>query len=272
MSGIPPEIIDHYGSLYEERVRLTDPLGIVEWLRTLEILDRVLPDTPQRILDVGGGPGRYAHHLAGRGHEVHLIDPVRRHVDQALEGPLASAVVGDAADLGHPDGWFDAVLMLGPLYHLPDRIDRMDALGEARRVLRPGGVLVAAGVSRFASVLDGLDRGFIDDPRFRDIMAGDLDTGRHLNPTGNPEYFTTGYFHHPEELAGELSDAGFGEVEVLAVESIAWVATDLDQRVNDAAARRILTDLLRRLEREPSLLGASPHLLALGRRPTPAEI
>jgi len=263
VEDVPPEVIAHY-ERFDEASRLTDAEGFLEWDRTIDILSRHLPPPPARILDVGGGPGRYAHHLARNGYRVDLIDPVLRHVDRARRGPLAGAEVGDARRLDHADRAFDAVLLMGPLYHLQDRADRLQALAEARRVLRPGGVVAAAGISRYASALDGLDRGLVDDPRFRDILAGDLRDGLHENPTGDIEYFTTAYLHHPDELHAELETAGFTGVAVLAVEGVGWVAGDLELRRRDPERWRILLDLLRSLEREPSLLGASPHLLALG--------
>jgi ubiquinone/menaquinone biosynthesis C-methylase UbiE len=263
MSDVPPEILHHYDG-FDEHGRLTDGFGRLEWDRTLEILGRVLPPPPARILDVGGGPGRYAHHFAETGYEVHLIDPVPKHVARASDGPLASATLGDARRLPHSAEAFDAVLMLGPLYHLPDRSDRLGALREAHRVLKPGGPVAVAAISRFASSIDGLDRGFIDDPGFSRIVTGDLDDGRHINDTGNPEYFTTAFFHHPTELSNELLSAGFSEVHVLAVEGIGWADRDLDGRRCDPDRWATLLGLIRRLEREPSLLGASPHLLGLG--------
>jgi ubiquinone/menaquinone biosynthesis C-methylase UbiE len=265
MTGLPPEILDHYDR-YDERARLTDALGRLEWDRTLEILARVLPPPPARVLDVGGGPGRYSHHLTMLGYEVHLIDPVPKHVAQAREGPLASAELGDALSLDHDDTTFDAVLLLGPLYHLPDDADRLRALLEAHRVLLPGGRVAVAAISRFAPAIDGLDRGFFEDATFREILAGDLRDGRHHNRSGRLEHFTTAYFHQPEELEAEMLQAGFRAVEVLGVEGIGWADRDLENRRHDPDRWDLLMDLLRQLEGEQSLLGASPHLLGVGRR------
>jgi ubiquinone/menaquinone biosynthesis C-methylase UbiE len=81
------------------------------------------------------------------------------------------------------------------------------ALREARRILKPKGVLIAAAISRFASLIDGLARGFFCDSDFRKIVASDLATGQHRNPTSQTAYFTTAYFHRPEELAAEVREA-----------------------------------------------------------------
>ena len=89
-----------------------------------------------------------------------MVDLTPLHVERALE--LASgdftAALGDARALAAPDGSFDVVLLLGPLYHLLEREDRLCALAEARRVVPTGGLVAAAAISRFASLLDGLMR------------------------------------------------------------------------------------------------------------------
>ncbi len=264
---IRPEIDRHYSELFDESERLIgDAFNRLELIRTKEIIERYLPDSPSRILDVGGGPGVYSVWLAELGHEVELIDPVERHVEQALAAGVPVAHLGTAAALEYPDETFDHVLLLGPLYHLQERTDRLVALEEAGRVLKPGGLVFAAAITRFASAIDGLYNGFIDHDEFERIAYTDLETGRHINTVGDPRYFTTSYFHRPDELRDELEAAGFGDVELLAVEGVSWAAPDLEERVDDPGKLASLLDLMRRLETEPSLLGASPHFLGVGHR------
>src|SRR5262249_2900536 len=179
-----------YYALGLERDRLANGTGALEFARTRELLERYLPPPPAVVADVGGGPGRYAIWLAERGYRVHLVDPIAMHVEQAKTAArdrpgtaLASAEVGDARNLRLPDASADAVLLLGPLYHLPERADRLRALAEARRVCRPGGVVFAAAISRFASTLDGLRSGYLEDPAFAAVAAADRQSGRHRNPT-----------------------------------------------------------------------------------------
>jgi SAM-dependent methyltransferase len=207
------------------------------------------------------------------GYEVHLYDPVPLHVAQAEEAsraqpahPIASCTIGDARALGRPDDGTDAVLLLGPLYHLVERADRLAALREVRRVLRPGGTLVAAAISRFASALDGLRSRYLDDPAFAAIALRDLADGQHRNPTGHPAYFTTAFFHHPDELRQEVTDAALTGVQLLAVEGPAWLLQDFDAHWDDPGRRERLLDVVRRVEADPSLLGASAHLLAVARK------
>ena len=246
--------------------------GALELRRTQDILTRRLPPSPAVVLDVGGGPGVYALWLSERGYTVHLVNMAASHIDQARAAAaargvtLASATVGDARRLDLPDGSADAVLLLGPLYHLTERSDREEALREAARALRPGGVVVAAVISRFASLLDGLRAGYLDQPAFAAIVRQDLADGQHRNPTRDPRWFTTAYFHRPEEPATEMRMAGLQYLGTLAVEGPAWLLPDVEARLADPARAAQLMDALRSVEEEPSLAGASAHLLALGRK------
>jgi SAM-dependent methyltransferase len=269
---LPAEALAHYGTGYE-RERLAEGMSRLESARSQALLRRYLPPAPAVVLDIGGGPGAYATWLAREGYRVHLLDAVPLHVEQAREAsarqpdaPFA-AEVGDARDLPYGDRTTDAVLLFGPLYHLTDRDDRLRALSEVGRVLRPGGVFLAAAISRFASLVDGLKHGFLGDPAFRQILAHDLEDGQHRNPDDRPYYFTTAFFHHPRELSQEISDAGLELEALLAVEGPAMILPDLDAWWQDEERRIQLLALIARVEAEPSLLGVSPHLMAIGRRP-----
>jgi SAM-dependent methyltransferase len=269
---IPSEILDYYRDGKEEQ-RLTSSLGRLERIRTWEILERLLPAAPSRVLDIGGGTGVYALPLASRGYRVHLIDPVPLHIERARslseksETPLESAAIGDARSLGLPEARFDAVLLFGPLYHLIDRSDRIDALAEARKVLVPGGLLLSAYISRFASACDGIRGGSLRDAAFAAIVARDLREGIHQNSTDRSEWFTTAYFHRPDEIRPEIEEAGLRFEGLIAVEGPGWMNQDLDTWLDDAIAQERLLRVLRLVETEPSLMGASAHLIASARRP-----
>ncbi len=256
----------------EEADRLTVGVGPLEFARTQEIVLRYLPPTPAVILDIGGGGGVYSRWLTGLGYDVHLIDASPVLIDRARrlaeKDPTRSPgnmTVGDARQLDFPDNFADGVLLLGPLYHLTERADRIMALQEAQRVLKSGSVIIAAVISRFASLLDGLSRR-IDDPLFDRIVEQDLHNGQHRNPTGKPEYFTTAFFHHPDELPLEMADAGFFCERVLPVEGPGWLVQDFPERWRDPQMRERLLNAVRWTEPEPSLLGLSAHLLGIGYR------
>jgi ubiquinone/menaquinone biosynthesis C-methylase UbiE len=254
-----------------DQERLFGGSGSLELTRTQELLLRFLPDPPADILDVGGGPGTYASWLANAGYHVHLIDPIPLHVEQAAEAAVAqpdhpfTAAIGDARALEAPDTTCDAVLLLGPLYHLTERSDRITALSEAQRVLRPGGVVLAVGISRFGSLLDALRQGVLNDPEARSIIERALGDGQHRNPGMEryPGWFTTAYFHLPGELADEVTESGLALEALLGIEGPGGFVGD---GWKDPEQRPHILHAARAVEAEPSLLGLSAHILAVARK------
>src|SRR5829696_320475 len=216
----------------EERERLAQARGLVEFERTKELLLRRLPDPPSVVADIGGGPGRYSLWLAGRGHRVEHRDLVPLHVEQlrsdAGNRPAIHTAVGDARHLDLGDAAVDAVLLLGPLYHLRRRADRLRALRESRPVLR--------------ELVDVVER-----------------TG--WMPPLAPDSFSA-YCHRPGQLRAELRAAGLQVVDLVSVEGLAFTLDDLEERMADPLARGVVLEAARALERVPELLGIGPHLLA----------
>jgi len=262
-------ILRHYRAIREEE-RITAGLGQLELLRTQTILRRHLPSPPARLLDVGGATGVHAAWLAEDGHDVHVVDLASHHVEMVratLDSLGVTAEVGDARQLALPDSSFDGALLFGPLYHLTDRSDRIQALREARRVVRPGGLVAVAAISRFASLFDGLARGFLFDPEFKPIVDRDLQEGQHRNPHDRPHWFTTAYFHHPHELREEIEEAGLGVVDLVGVEGLGGWLGYLGDRWDTVDGREVILYAAQAVESEPSLLGLSAHLLAIARAP-----
>ena len=270
--SLDPEIAGHYNE-YDEGGRLFRGLGRFELVRVRELLRRSLPSPPAVILDVGGGEGVHALWLAREGYQVHLIDAHSPHVEAARKAssaqpgfPIASCQTGDARRLEESDGSADAVLLFGPLYHLTERRDRLKALREARRVLVDGGRLFAIAVSRFASTFDGFRHGYFEDPRFEEIAARDRRDGQHRNAIRDSRFFTTAYFHRPEDLASEVEEAEFKLIGLFGVQGVARVLSDFDHHWEDEHRREHLLEVVRSLETEPSLLGLSNHIMAVGEK------
>lgn len=263
-AALDPAILAFYRTRYQEDQRLSRSRhGQLEFRRTQQLLRRFLPSPPAALLDVGGGTGVHARWLAQDGYDVVLIDPVAEHV--ALAGAIGSitAHVGDARQLGHENRSVDAVLLLGPLYHLPEARDRQQALREAARVTRAGGLVVAAAIGRYAPLLELAGLGNLDEDtvlEFSNVLA----TGIHLD---DPQGFTSAYFHRPEELAQEMTDAGLHDVLVLGIEgpitaAVDNAAADIAEAVLESAA--LCAQLL---ESDPAFLASNPHLLGIGYAP-----
>ena len=270
MDRDPPDALHAYYELGGERERLASGLGQVELERTKEILNRHIPSPPAVVVDVGGGPGRYARWLAGLGHTVHLRDLVPLHVRQALEdaasdGVEIDAAIGDARDLDLPDGSADAVLLLGPLYHLNQASDRARCLTEARRVLRPGGILFVAAISRWAPRLHAevVARLYREWDNLRAAVPG-LEATGHMPPLYEGSF--TAFCHRPDELRAEIEGAGLECLDLVSVEGIAFALSDLEERLANELDREVLLDAARALERVPELLGLSPHMVATARK------
>lgn len=247
----------------KERDRLASPKGALEFERTKEILRRGLPPAPALIADIGGGPGAYALWLADQGHTVQHRDLLGLHVEQlrTFGHPLIQSATGDAPSLDLGDSSVDAVLLLGPLYHLIERSDRIRALREAGRVVRDGGPIFVAAISRWAPRLDGVlqERLYEVNPQFLAILP-EVERSGALPPVV-PQGFT-GHTHRPGDLADEVAEAGLRLDDLVGVEGLPLSRADLQSRVDDATAWNVLLDAARSIERVPELMGLSPHLIA----------
>ncbi len=257
---VEADIRSYYSTMTETDRLIATGHGQLEHLRTTELLTACLPSPPARVLDVGGGTGVYARWLLALDYQVHLIDLIPEHVATAKslsQSAKLTAAIGDARHLHEPDNSADAVLLLGPLYHLLQHKDRIKALEEARRVLRPGGTVAAAVISRHAALLAAASRGRLDSWQ-RDLALSTLANGRH-----DPRLsFTAAYFHTPEEAVTECEEAGFHDVTVHAIEGPMWAA--LKTNSNPSATTDLLDSALvcaRAVEQDPALLSASAHLL-----------
>ncbi len=262
------EVLNYYNSGVE-LTRLESSVSQLEKARTQDIISRYLNKKSLKILDIGGASGAYAYWLKGLGHEVHLIDPAPGNIELAKKSSadtgltLDAILLGNALQLPYEGELFDMVLCLGPLYHLTEQQDRVQALNEIKRVSKPGAVIFCAAISQYASMLDGFSRDLVADPAFITIMQQDLENGQHRNTTGKFDYFTTAFFHHPGQLADEITASGLQLKTVLPVESFGWMLHDFDIQWSREETRNLLLDSIRKVERDTTLLGISAHLIGI---------
>ena len=245
----------------------------MEFAVTLRAVTEHAPRPPAAVLDLGGGPGRYALALAEQGYDVTLFDLSARCLAFAQQQAaargvrLTRCVQGSATDLSpFADGSFPLVLCLGPFYHLLEAAERQRALDEVRRVLAPSGVLVAAFLSRFAPV------------RFwshhkPEVLLRDLQRDREIIETGvmpftgNPETtWVDAYCERPEAIQPWMEASGFATLAILGAEGISEFAQDKAAALPPEMWADYV-ELNYRLAHEPSLLGTAQHPLYVGRKP-----
>ena len=259
--------------------RLERGLGIVEFHRTKEILSRYI-DKGEVVYDIGGGIGMYAAWLAKKGNEVHLIELAENAVEYAKANIMQDcrfvAETGNALQVNRSDESADVVLLMGPLYHLRDREERLQALREAFRVLKKGDLLVAAGISKFSSMTWALSVygekknenlvEFLDDPVFFNMIKSEMTIGDHIRPKEYPKFIAEAYFTTSEEMKLEIVEVGFVVDKTIAVEGCIWFTPHLQEKWMDEASRERLLDLVRMTETEPEMMGMSPHFLVVARK------
>jgi SAM-dependent methyltransferase len=266
-----------FGEREWERLENPDD-GALEFAVTKHVLARFLPPKA-RILDIGGGPGRYAIWLAGRGHRVvladlspELLEIARREIGRA--GPLPGVeeiTQADARDLSHwRDQSFDAVLCLGPFYHLPEPDDRERAAAELNRVLCADGVAFVALMPRYAFLRRTLalpdERRHLAQP---DFVARLLQDGVFINDIVGR--FTGGYGARPEDVTPFFEQHGFAKLVLLAAEGIAVhnQRALIDLAESDPTTYRAALEIILNTAGDASILGMATHLLYVGRKVNP---
>jgi ubiquinone/menaquinone biosynthesis C-methylase UbiE len=264
--------IDRFYSNASEETRLQMGLGPLEFERNKELILRYLTKKRSVILDVGGGPGLYAAWLAELGHSVHLIDPVKKHIEQAgkraagLKNPF-TVLLAESQRLDFPDSKADVVILHGPLYHLQQKQERLRAIREAKRSLKKGGYVLGFAINRSASTIACLLNGLIHNKAFFEMCREELSSGHHHPPAKWPGVLPKAYFHDPVELQKEFEEAGLECVALNAVEGCVWLDKDYFQNRSAPEKSNVLKALLKLTEQDTSLLAFSPHMMIAARKP-----
>lgn len=267
MKTIDKDVLAGYNAGIEKG-RLHKGIGLIEFERTKEILKEMLPPPPAVIYDIGGAYGEYSYYLTSLGYEVYLYDIAEKNIEMSsklgkkLGLTLKAAEVADARSIDRPDNSADAILLLGPMYHIIDREERLLCLKECHRLLKPNGLLFTAAISRYATMLKYTERydrkPLLDDDDFFKMLEGTVNTGIHTKkPMG------LSYFHKPDELKDEVEAAGFTNTDIRGILSPIWLVRNLDKAWKKPKKREALMRVVRLLEKEESLFGLSTHFLSI---------
>lgn len=269
LMDVVPEIHDHYSDRHTEADRLVTTLkGRLELQRLQDLLTEHLPTAPAQIADIGGGPGTHAGWLTKLGHDVVLLDPVERHIDQARAAGI-NAVIGDARQLPWNNESKDVVLMAGPMYHLTEPSERRVAVREAARVLRPGGVLAVIAINRNANLIGSTLANTLQ--KRREVVEDILNDGFSVE---NERMAQTTY-HTVAQLRSELAPF----VDRVRISGLTgpggWLTVVIDAHFKDLRLPATIGDpdplqtalaCSRLADKQPHLVHASSLLLAIGKR------
>jgi ubiquinone/menaquinone biosynthesis C-methylase UbiE len=180
--------------------------------------------------------------------------------------------VADARSINLPDASADAILLFGPLYHIVEYSERLLALRESYRLLKPGGLLFTAAISRYATTLwavsvYGVKNNLLDEPVFRHMIEREIKDGNHIkNPASNYKGIGRSYFHLPGELESEIDSTGFMNTDVRGILGPCWIIPNLDSLWRDEAKRESIMRIVRMCEKEESIIGFSTHLLGISKK------
>ncbi|MRX38385.1 methyltransferase domain-containing protein [Flavobacterium sp. LC2016-23] len=249
-----------------EETRLDKGMGIFEFERIKSLIEKYIPSSHSIIIDVGGGTGKYSEWLAEKGHQVHLIEPVPKHIRLAqnrankLKNKF-SVQLGESRKLDFKNNFADLIILHGPLYHLQKKEDRDLTICEAKRVLNNNGIILAFAINYTASTLVGLLNGLIHKNSFFEMCREELTSGIHNPPDDFPWLLAEAYYHKPEQLKDEFINQELTHINTYAVEGMAWLDKEYFANMMNDKKKKTLLELIKITENDSYLLPFSPHMM-----------
>lgn len=249
-----------------EETRLNKGMGVFEFERIKSLIEKYLPFSPIKIIDIGGGTGKYSEWLAKKGHKVHLVEPVSKHLKIAQDRANKmknkySVHLGESRKLEFSNNYADLIILHGPLYHLQKEEDRILTIQEAKRVVKNNGIILAFAINYTASTLAGLLSGLIHKKTFFEMCKEELKKGIHNPPNDFPWLLAEAYYHNPKQLKDEFLSQELTFLNTYAVEGMAWLDKDFFANMLNNERKKTLLELIQVTENDPFLLSFSPHMM-----------
>ncbi|WP_291722228.1 class I SAM-dependent methyltransferase [Bernardetia sp.] len=262
---ISKQLEDFYNKASEE-TRLEKGMGIFEFERVRFLIEKYLPNKSIKIVDVGGGTGKYAEWLSKKGHEVHMVEPIPKHLRIAKQRASRlknkfSVYKSEATQLDFPTGFADVVILHGPLYHLQKKEEREKAIQEAKRISKNNGIIIGFAINHTASTLVGLLNGLLHKRAFFEMCKEELTNGIHNPPADFPWLLTEAFYHTPNLLKEEFVSEGLNFLDMYAVEGMIWLDKNFFSNLGKTDTRKTLMELLHLTENNFELLSFSPHIM-----------
>lgn len=265
--------VKEYYRFFDEKNRLVNSgSGKLEFLMSMEMLKRWLPEKGS-ILDLGGGAGAYSFPLAAEGYKVFLADLSEELIQQAeeqnreAEHPVICNVV-NAIDLSlYNDGQFDAVLVMGPLYHLLEASERARCIAEVNRVLKPGGIVFASFLPYLSGSIGVVDRFFnhpnqVDADTIKEVFR----SGRFCNLS--TAGFQEGYYPTTEEIEELFRNHGFIKQQIRSIRGFGWGREEVLFRAQEQAPDlfEVMIEMINETAEDKAIVATCGHAAYVGRK------
>lgn len=258
--------IEAFYNKASEETRLDKGMGVFEFERIKSLIEKYIPSPSSTIIDVGGGTGKYSEWLAKKGHQVHLVEPVAKHIKLAQNRANRSkdkfsVQQGESRKLKFQNNFANLIILHGPLYHLQKKEDRDLTISEAIRVLKNDGIILGFAINYTASTLVGLLNGLIHKNQFFEMCKEELTSGLHNPPDDFPWLLAEAYYHTPEQLKNEFIDQELIHLNTYAVEGMAWLDKAYFTSMLNDQRKKTLLELISVTENDSYLLPFSPHMM-----------
>lgn len=263
------ELEEYYNKFNEEK-RLNSRHGQVEFITSMKYIHKYLEQlsggkekSQIRILDIGAGTGRYSIPLAEEGYDVTAVELVKHNLGRLKQKcNKVHAFQGNALKLKKlNEDTFDVTLLFGPMYHLHEKEEKLQALLEAKRVTKPGGIILVAYIMNEYSVLTYAFK----ERHIKEALAtGMLDENFHCTSKANPLYS----FVRLEDMEELNQNAGLTRIQVISADGPANHMRTVLNALDDEEFEAFIKYHLSICER-PDLMGAAGHtvdILQKGKR------
>lgn len=266
MKNLISKNIENFYNKASEEDRLNSGMGIFEFERIKNLIEKYISKPNSVIVDVGGGTGKYSEWLSKKGHQVYMIEPVKKHIRKAqsrankLKNPF-KIILGEARNLNIKSHSVDLVILHGPLYHLQEKEDRLNVIKEAKRILKKDGVILGFAINYTASTMVGLLQGLLHEQSFFEMCQEELSTGIHNPPVNLPWLLAEAYYHRPEEIKEEFLSQKLEYINTYAVEGITWLDKDYFLNMTHPKKSKTLRKLLDLTENDNNMFALSPHIM-----------
>ncbi|HKL75780.1 MAG TPA: methyltransferase domain-containing protein [Halanaerobiales bacterium] len=223
-----------------------------------------------KVLDVGGGPGRYAIFLAKKGHDVTLLDLSKENIKLAKKKAeennleLKKYIHGNALKLEEDvKEKFDTVLCMGPLYHLTDKNERKKVVNQCLKRLKKGGKLFVSFISAYAPTIDFIKKNPEELAKYgSDFLLNYLEDGKNIVSSDNPG-FITAHFINPAEIEPFMNNFALKKEVISGIEGLTAQNEEKINKLSDKAYEEWL-DLIFETSKNPMTWASCEHLLYIG--------